>query len=337
MWAQGGANTSVAAPVETLASLRAEVTQREAAVVDFNHRRERLLASAQRTNREIDALKAQPEEPTRDRKLQALLAEAQTRATELEQLDLAMKTTQDALARARQALVRRCDRELAAPNLVDAERVELIRLRAVQVSQLVQPPKTVGALGAPTANPLDGPRELEEKADLLRDSSDKLRKEARRIATRIDDLERRRHLRERSNAVDEDWFSESTSNRRFARTTATTTKAGDTATPSFASPPPGNGVAGGRGGQGDSANGGGGQVPGGGLETDPHVETATVLRNLVDPATLEELRKADRGDDVDRQIRALRRAQGELSELATDLDKKGKTLSKKAQEIRNQK
>lgn len=331
------AGTSVVAPAETLASLRTEVTQREAAIVDYGHRRERLLASAQRTNREIDALKAQAQEPSRDRKLQALLAEAQTRASELEQLDVATKTTHDALVRARQALVRRCDRELAAPNLVDAERVELIRLRAVQVSSLVQPAKAVGALGAPTANPLDGPRELEEKADLLRDSSDKLRKEARRIAVRIDDLERRRHLRERSNAVDEDWFSESTSNRRFARTTATTTKTSDAATPAFASTPPGN-VTGGRG--NDAANGGGGAPPGmtpGGLESDPHVETATVLRNLVDPATLEELRKADRGDDVDRQIRALRRAQGELSDLATDLDKKGKSLSKKAQEIRNQK
>lgn len=319
------------AAADALAQSRADVTQREAAQHDLARAQEKLLAANQRTNREIDALKAQAEEPARDAKLQSLLALAQSRAQELEKLEAQLRAAQDALQRARQTLAQRCDQALAAPSLPDSQRVELIRLRAVQIAALVQPARPVGAVGAPgtAANPLDGPRELEEKADLLRDSSDKLRKEARRIATRIDDLERRRHLRERSSALDEDWFSESTSNRRFARTTTQPTTAKSESTgaqnPAFAGPPAG---AGGTADRGPEAND---------AAANPSVETATVLRNLVDPATLEELRRADRGDDVDRQIKALRRAQSELDSLAGDLDKKGKSLSRRAQEIRIQK
>ena len=340
VYAEGAGATSQS-NADALTAARSEVTQREAAAAELTRRRDRLVSANQRTTHEIDQQMAEASTPARDAKLKELLALAQSRAQELERIDAEQRTIQEALLRARTQLVRRCDQELAVPNITDSQRVELLRVRAVQVAALVQPSRPVG-IGAPTSSdPLDGPRELEEKADLLRDSSDKLRKEARRIATRIDDLERRRHLRERSSAVDEDWFSESTSNRRFARTTtstggATASKSGGTAeaSPSFAA---GGGTTGGS--ANDTTRSPSPPVSGavGDAGYEPSPSTATVLRNLVDPATLEELRRADRGDDVDRQIRALRRAQGELSELATDLDKKGKTLQRRAVEIRNQK
>src|SRR4029450_7654726 len=103
-----------------------------------------------------------------------------------------------------------CDRALAKSPLQDAVRLELQRLRTAQVTLYAQPAGP-GGIGRPAADPLDGPRELREKADLLRDSEDKLKREALRLAARIDDVDRRRHLRERASAVDEDWFGESAS------------------------------------------------------------------------------------------------------------------------------
>jgi hypothetical protein len=66
-------------------------------------------------------------------------------------------------------------------------------------------------------------------------------------------------------------------------------------------------------------------------------EAATVLRDLVDPATLDELRRSDAGDDLDRQLRALRRAQGELDTLAKELDRRAHDLSTRADELKHRK
>jgi hypothetical protein len=204
------------------------------------------------------------------------------------------------------------------------------------------------AAPAATVDPLDGPRELREKADLLRDSEDKLRREVKRLAQRIDDVERRRHLRERAGAIDEDWFGESNYNRRMARSSSTLNAGGaqgeargPNADSSQAAPP----AAGAGGPTAGGVTGGGAPGPGAGPSfggaADPSRagggDASTVLRNLVDPATLEELRRADGSDDLDRQLRALKRAQGELEGLARDLGKRAKTLSDRAESLRKQK
>ena len=221
-------------------------------------------------------------------------------------------------------------------------------------------------------DPLDGPRELQDKADLLRDSGDKLRREVLRLAQRIDGVERRRHLRERAGAVDEDLFGEAVSNRRSPRVASTTLSgpnrgggSGDTAQGSPAPTTGGSNGSGGAGGSGGSGGGSGGGAggaggSGGGIGTPapggggaggsgggPTGGTTglggatggdtTVLRNLVDPATLDELRRSDGGDDLDRQLRALRRAQGELSGLANELDRRARALSQRADELKHQK
>jgi hypothetical protein len=62
-----------------------------------------------------------------------------------------------------------------------------------------------------------------------------------------------------------------------------------------------------------------------------------VLRNLVDPSTLDELRRADSSDDLERQVRALKRAQGELDGLARELEKRARALSSRADELKHKK
>jgi hypothetical protein len=206
------------------------------------------------------------------------------------------------------------------------------------------PMAPLGQLGKVAVDPLDGPRELKEKADLLRDSGDKLKREVARLSARIDDVERRRHLRERAGAVDEDWFGEATSNRKFARTgTVASSNNGKTqntadTTPTTNNPapaPPGSGAL------GDGR--GGGTAPSGNFSGETNTSgssratDSTVLRNLVDPATLDELRRADGGDDLERQVRALKRAQGELEGLAAELERRAKSLSTRADELKKQK
>ncbi|HEY2745660.1 MAG TPA: hypothetical protein VGL86_13590 [Polyangia bacterium] len=293
----------------------------------------------------------------RDARLQELLAAQKQKSDELERLASDLRGRTSLLAGARKKYLADCDRALAVPNLPEAKRLELARLRTSQAAALAAP-EAEAPIGVARAadNPLDGPRELQDKADLLRDSGDKLRREVQRLASRIDNVERRRHLRERAGAVDEDLFGESVSNRHSPRVASTTfgNSHGDSA--QGANSPtagPANGATGGGGGAGGSAGGGAGSpapgsggVTGGGGSTGSGGSTpttgnsggdTTVLRNLVDPATLDELRRSDGGDDLDRQLRALRRAQGELSGLAGELDRRARALSQRADELKHKK
>jgi hypothetical protein len=295
----------------------------------------------------------------RDARLQELLAAQKAKSDELDGLASEVRGRVSLLAGARRKLIADCDRALAAPSLPEAKRLELARLRTAQAAALAAPEKPIGVARA-ADDPLDGPRELQDKADLLRDSGDKLRREVQRLAQRIDGVERRRHLRERAGAVDEDLFGEAVSNRRSPRVASTTfsnNRNGGDAAQGTPSTPTAGGANNGGGGSGGSAGGGagspapgpgaggsggtgGGTTTGGGGTTGLGSNSGgdtTVLRNLVDPATLDELRRSDGGDDLDRQLRALRRAQGELSGLANELDRRAHALSQRADELKHKK
>jgi len=306
----------------------------------------------------------------RDAKLQELLAAQKQKSDELERVASDLRGRASLLAGARKKLIGDCDRALASQTLTPVQRLELARIRTAQAAALAEPGKPIGVARA-AENPLDGPRELQDKADLLRDSGDKLRREVVRLSQRIDGVERRRHLRERAGAVDEDLFGEAVSNRRSPRVASTTFSnnrggsSGD-AQNSPSTPTAGNAGSGGAGGSGGGGAGGtsggggagapgpgtggapppgggggaggsgGGSTGGGTLGATGSGDT-TVLRNLVDPATLDELRRSDGGDDLDRQIRALRRAQGELNGMANELDRRARALSQRADELKHKK
>jgi hypothetical protein len=325
----------------------AQVTRLENQRAQLDGQRTVLERESQALSSEIDRQKAEPAGLRRDARLQELLAAQKTKADALQKEAGALRAGVSQLTSARRALVAACDRALGA-SLPEAQRLELSRLRTAQVTLLAMPSSPGSSAPAvnPTVSidPLDGPRELTEKADLLRDSEDKLRREVERISARIDDVERRRHLRERAGAVDEDWFGESTSDRKVARASTShtsTTSDGQSAanTPSAASggaPPPGGGTPTVGGSLGSPSGGGSGATPTGSFGGDMRTDT-TVLRNLVDPATLDELRRSGDSDDLDRQVRALKRAQGELKGLAGDLEKRARTLSTRADQLKNRK
>jgi len=341
------------------------VTQLDGARRDVEARQQTLARDSATLAADIERTKGESG-VRRDGKLQELLASQKQKSDELERLASELRGRASLVAGARRKLIADCDRALATPNLPEARRLELARLRTTHAAALAAPAAPIGVARA-TDDPLDGPRELQDKADLLRDSGDKLRREVVRLAARIDGVERRRHLRERAGAVDEDLFGEAVSNRRSPRVASTTFGgshggaadnatgansptagpsqgqggggAGGSAGGGAGSPAPGSGAgSGGTGGTTGGSNGGstGGGSTGGTLGGTGSGDS-TVLRNLVDPATLDELRRSDGSDDLDRQLRALRRAQGELNGLATELDRRARALSQRADELKHKK
>jgi len=356
-------------PAGDVVSAQKELTRLDGERAQLDGRRVRLEGESRDLAAQIEKLKASPESIRRDAQLQELLAASKAKSDELERVAGDLRTRTAAVQSQRRALIGACDRALTGP-LADAKRLELARLRTAQVTQLAGPTAPLG-VSRTDAGALDGPRELKEKADLLRDSGDKLKREVKRLAMRIDDVERRRHLRERASAVDEDFFGESTTNRHVARAAgASTLSTGGAASPAQGrggnpqQPTTGNGdqaggaagapapAGGGAGGTNGAGGGGGttGNTPAAGFSGatgsgssgsttgfGSDSSTTTVLRNLVDPATLDELRRADNSDDLERQVRALRRAQGELEGLAAELDRRAQTLSRRADELKNKK
>jgi hypothetical protein len=331
--------TAMPARADVWADLAADqraVVQLDAARAQSEERRIALEQQSQRLATEIDRLKGEPGGVRRDLQLQEQLAAQKAKSDELERLASELRGRLSLLTGARRKLIADCDRALAS-TLPEAKRLELTRLRTAQAAWLALPNRPLGVAHA-AADPLDGPRELQDKADLLRDSEDKLRREAQRLAQRIDNVERRRHLRERAGAVDEDLFGESVSNRRSARVASARTNDDHMAGPAAggAAGAPSGGV---------SAPAPPGNntpppptIPTPGPSAGPSSgDTATVLRNLVDPATLDELRRSDGGDDLDRQLRALRRVQGELEGMANELDRRARDLSTRADELKHRK
>jgi hypothetical protein len=306
------------------------VAQLAAARDDIEQRRAALERQSQDLTAQIERAKAEPAGVRRDLKLQELLAAQKAKSDELERIAGDLRGRSSLLSGARRKLIADCDRALAT-SLAESKRLELTRLRTAHAAALAAPDRPLGVARDAAANPLDGPRELKDKADLLRDSEDKLRREVKRLAQRIDGVERRRHLRERAGAIDEDLFGEATSNRRSPRVASTVggrSGNGD-ATQGAGAPAPPTGVGG--------AGGGGAGGSGGGTGSGTSPGETAVLRNLVDPATLDELRRADGGDDLDRQVRALKRAQGELQGLADELDRRARALTQRADELKRKK
>ena len=331
--------------VDALNGLRVELGKAEAAVQPLRARKTQLENDVAQLATAIDADKRKSEGVRRDRELQGHLAQSKSKTDEIERTQAELRWREPGLTELRRRIIRAVDRLLdgqvleGQKALAEASRLELERLRTAQVALLVSPsmPLVIARDTRGVVDPLDGPRELGEKADLLRDSGDKLRREAKRLSARIDGVDRRRRLRERAGALDEDMFGESTSNRRIARagqtTSETPTTSGKGSSDAFTgSNPPSSAPSGAT--PGVTGSSGGTTSP----PSTPAVRTdTTVLRNLVDPATLDELRQSDVLDDAERQTRALKRAQTELETLAAELDRRAQALDGRAKDLKQQK
>lgn len=321
-----------AARADGVSDLGAEVARLDRARTEVESRRATLEKSHREEARAIERLKAEAPGVARDYQLGQRLASAQERALELDRLQADLRGRDEEISRVRRTLIEACDRALDDRKVPDAQRVEIARRRAAESARFAEIPASGGGeIARPVADPLDGPAELDDKADLLRDSEERLQREADRLGRRIDGVESRRRLRERANDVDDDLFVESGTGRRTVRLTPIGAAPRD-AKSDGAQATPMAGV-----GTNNPAPTGGttlNNLSGGG-EADGRFGVS--LRSVIDPSTVDDLRRAEVGSDLDGQLRALRRMQGGLKALADDLGRRESDLRKRAREIRPRK
>lgn len=279
---------------------------------------------------EIEKLKAQPPGVARDLALQNKLAQAQAQATELSAEAAALHQQEEALRSAQKRLLVHCDRLLAADDsaLGAAQRLAWLRVRTTQVEALLGPDRTQAVRSVvqsetrpgdadPTRE--DDPRSLHERADLLRDSADKLSREIERLRARGEEISRRQRLRERAARVDEDLFAEQAAARRPSRRSAggdSVTLAADTAEKATAPQAPGSPTIG---------------------AASPLPSTSSTSTRGLDPATLDILQRVESGGDPQARLLALQRAQQELQTLTDQLLRRATRLEQRATELSRQK
>ncbi len=170
-----------------------------------NHRArlEKLLSSQVQ---QINRLKHQPRGVRRDFQLQRALRDNQQLAGKLTQI-------QSQLRKINEKLLKAIDSAIA--NATDDKgRRKLAKLRNHLLKERTAGPMRIVTLEK--ALPLDSTEDLEEKADLLKDSEEKIQREVKRLETQISRLLRREKLRRYSRAANDSPFIED-SPRRYAQ------------------------------------------------------------------------------------------------------------------------
>ncbi len=306
-----------------------EQGQRELTAVESQReqsQRELLLREAEQKKlvEQIENLKAQPNGPVRDLRLESLLAQAKDRADALTRQAQALQKQSEFVTLQQQKLLRLDERILAGEDgpVDSGKRVLLLRLRAQLSERLyADAPERLRVLTQASAAleqktpQVDDPQGLRDRADLLRDSADKLLREMAKLKDRRQALVSRQRVRQRAATVDEDLFAEqATARRTGASFGGRETKLADAAATAPSGPP----------------------IPGPVADTTPPASTAA-LRTSLDPATLDALLRSDGSGDASQQAAALQRAEAELRSLAEQLQRRATQLEQRAAALPNQK
>lgn len=341
-----------------------------ASVLEAEQQHERVLAHQQRLegilaeqSARIARLKRQQQGLQRDAQLQRALREAQSVAARLDALQ------QGSVKRARALLEQTYRQALAAPIADRDLRARLLERQARLRATASKAPTRI-VVGV-TAGPLDDADDLETKADLLRDSADKVERELRAVRTQLATLERRATLQRHQAAASSDlfieeaprWVAQARSSVSASTTTEATAGAGNSplsplagpteGQPSYARPdtatdstgpaalnaPKGFGAA-----STAFSTPTASTSPGGARSATTNtpaapsptlVTTTTVtLASVLDPATLRELERALRSGNASAHADALRRAAQRLEQLAGRLKLQSQALRRDAERER---
>ncbi|HEY4395430.1 MAG TPA: hypothetical protein VGP64_15270 [Polyangia bacterium] len=227
---------------------------------------------------------------------------------------------------------RMADAEALARRLIDIE--ARLGLRA--------PASKPGPL--PVAAPTDGPSDLEAKADILADQSRRIRLEADALDRRVGELKGRQTLRRRAADLDRDPFAPlEGSKRRVANIAGDSgthaSSIGPTPTGNTGTPPPerptitvgGTGASGGVSITNNGAFTTTGTSQSAGAMPTPIAGTPTTaltleLRDLLDPATVADIRRLEGAKGPAASVQALERAVTALRARAEALDGQARTM-----------
>jgi hypothetical protein len=258
--------------------------------VTLNAERARLRAQLDRVNAEIDALKRSARGVGDDYRLRARLADA------------------EALAR----------------RLIDIEARLGLRVPAVEPGPL------------PVASPTDSPSDLQAKADILDDRARRVRLEADALDHRVVEIKGRQDLRRRAAELDRDPFAPLEGSKRRVVSIAATDSSGRS--PSVAVPPgsgtqpPGDRPGGSltstpTGSSGpQSAATLTGSAPPTPLTGPPPTALSLELRDLLDPATVADIRRLEGAKSQAASVQALERAVAALRARADALDGQARAM-----------
>jgi len=256
-----------------------------------------------------------------------------------------------------------------------ARRARLVSRRA-ELQKKLRGKKGLRVVTNERANPLDSPEDLEEKADLLEDSREKVKRQLVRIRRQLTVLKKRARLRRHARAADHNPFDESSSGRTArakgaAKTTANGDKvrkdapqaAGDdkgktgawqqpsgkhgnyNGNPGTGNPaPPPTGLGGGGSKKSTDTNEGTGSrgTPSAGLHSGASGvsggQPSLTLKDIMDPSVLKELQRSARsGKNLKGRIKLLVEAQKRLDSMSKSMGHKASKLRKKAKSLRGKK
>jgi len=293
--------------------------------------------------REIDRLKRQKASWRRDRQLRAAMSASLETARRLEALAARLREVDARLARARRALLTAIDAELAA-GAAEPRRARLVAARRAARAQLGadRPHKIV--LPDDTLDPLADPEELEQQAAALREGEAQLAREIDNLARQADRFRRMSDLRQQHDRAGSLALRDDDGPRRTQpggdRNAVAGGREDDAPTsppppaPPPPSPPPGTEVPDPTEPGSDGGPGGGGGPPvsgdsGGAFDGDP----AVVLSEVVDAATVDALRRADRADPKTKAAVA-ERARLQVQERLRKLREQRAIIERRARELR---
>jgi hypothetical protein len=313
--------------------------------------RSRLEALLDEHGRRVARLKAQPAGVGRDYQLQAALRESQAVASKLTQLRAQLRAATERLIAEYEAAARRASSE--------GERARYQKLRSELIGKRTQDTRIVTR---ERAGRLDSPEDLDEKADLLQDSEEKVRRQLRQVEVKIAQLENRARVQRHGKALDDNPFVEESPRRtgQARRTSGTPNAAGATAagdsnesggrttppagksgmTPNTPAPPPSPGAFDADASAGPSYGGGTGATAKAPAAPDglrAGSEVIISIRDVMDPAILKDPKLGAKGDDLKAHLAALRNASQRLRHVAGQLSTQAKDLRQRARTLRTQK
>lgn len=322
-----GAAQAQARPTTTrarVAQVQTAVERAAAAVAKAEATRLQLVGERAKLQRryeaelaEIDKLKRQKASWRRDRALRGKLAASLETARSLDALSAKVKRADADVVRARAAAVISVDQALITAT--GPSRTDLERKRRAWAPPPPPPRKII--IPDEALDPLADPEELEEQAAELRDVEAELGREIARLehqATRYDRMAQLRRQHERAAEL-------------AVRDESDPRRIGTTARGGAFEPAGADDITGGA-----PPNEGDGGAPG---LSDPQSDSrdfATALSDVVDPSTVDALRRAERSTDPSARAAAARRARDAVNQRLGTMKKKRAAIESRARELRAQ-
>jgi len=311
-----------AAPADDLADRVAEIeNQRSSKLVE----QAKLKTTLSKRNGEVSDLKRKRSSWRRDRDLKKALKVSRATADELGALYEQIRAIDSRLSKARKALVKAVNIELATQR--DASRrTELLGLRERAMAKLRPRSKKI-VLPNDAIDPLADETELREQAVLIKKAMVELEREEALLTRREDRYEKMARLQKsRARADEAALFDDNQPRRTTSRQAGPDNRgAADNNDADFGGAPEASDDGGGITGDGEAP-------PNPGFDSDP----AVVLVEVVDADTIDALRQAQRSDDPKVKAKVAKRARDQVKTKRERLERQRKKIEARIRAMKKQ-